>query len=360
MLFICIGFLTTVKPAYRFSSQTITNWTSDIDSSTFLLLLGMENRSFKQALPEEKTLPQLSTIFFQVITNIKPNDPRSLLGQELPGLSTYGSEFIIAGEGVDYTNLSFESSPPLEGILEDREAVFEEPEENTQHDEQVAEHNTGSRKVVFLYNTHNRESFLPHLPGVKDPDLAHHAHVNVTKVSERLAKSLESYGIGTFVDETDHTKILNDNDWSYGQYYRVSRSAVEEALATNKHVEYIFDLHRDALPRNKTTIDINGKPHAQLLMVIGAEHPKFEKNLELATKIHYLIEEKYPGLSKGIIKKDGPGNNGVYNQDMMENALLFEFGGYENTLEELYRTADLLAEVFSEFYWDAEKVDSNK
>jgi len=36
---------------------------------------------------------------------------------------------------------------------------------------------------------------------------------------------------------------------------------------------------------------------------------------------------------------------------------LIEFGGYDNTLEELYRTADVVAEVFSEFYWDAEKVN---
>src|SRR5699024_8207280 len=117
---------------------------------------------------------------------------------------------------------------------------------------------------------------------------------------------------------------------------RASREVIKEAMATNEDIQYIFDIHRDALPKDKTTIDINGKPHAKLLMVVGAEHANYEKNLALATKLHYLIEEKHPGLSKGILKKEGPGNNGIYNQDIMENAVLFEFGGYENELDELY------------------------
>ena len=71
-----------------------------------------------------------------------------------------------------------------------------------------------------------------------------------------------------------------------------------------------------------------------------------------------MIDEKYPGLSKGVITKEGPSSNGVYNQDLHENALLLEIGGYENTLDEMYRTADVIAEVFSDFYWEAEKVSN--
>ncbi len=72
------------------------------------------------------------------------------------------------------------------------------------------------------------------------------------------------------------------------------------------------------------------------------------------------MEAKYPGLSRGVLPpKKGPGTNGVFNQDLHENALLIEIGGVDNNMEELYRTADALAEVFSEFYWEAEKVNSN-
>lgn len=359
IMFVTIGFLTTVKPAYRFSSKAITEWTSDIDSSIFLHLLGMENRSFKQALPIDKTNPKLSTILFQIATNIKPNDLGSLLSQELPGLSSFGNRIIVAGEGTNYTNLSFESSPPLADVLKEREAILNEPEvEITEKEDGSVYPSTGEKKVVFVYNTHNRESFLPHLPGVNDPNSAHHREVNITKVSDRFAKYLEARGIGTYVDKTDHMSVLDKRGWSYGQSYRASRDVAVEAVATNKDLEYIFDLHRDSLPRKMVTVDINGKSYAKLLFVVGAEHANYEKNLALATELNALIKEKHPGLSRGVITKEGPGSNGIYNQDISENALLIEFGGYDNTLEELYRTADIVAEVFSEYYWDAEKVDA--
>ena len=109
--------------------------------------------------------------------------------------------------------------------------------------------------------------------------------------------------------------------------------------------------------RKNTTTTINGEDYAQILFVIGAEFSNYEKNLALATKLHYLIQEKYPDLSKGVVTKAGAGTNGVYNQDLFENALLMEVGGVDNSLEELYRTADAIAEIFSEYYWEAEKVD---
>lgn len=359
ILFILIGLSTTIKPTYRFSSETITKWTSDIDSSTFLYIIGMENKAFEQALPEDKTFPNLSTIFFQIITNIKIDDPRSLLGHELPGFSTFGHKIIIAGEGTSYDNLSIESSPPLDEVLKDREAVLEELPEKIDTEKKENHKTTGDKDVVFIYNTHNRESFLPHLPGVTSPASAHHDEVNITKVSERLANRLTTNGIGNVVDQTDIASLVQEKNWDYTKSYAASRPVVEEAVATNGDLQYVFDIHRDSLPREKTTKKINGEEVAKILFVIGAEYTSYEKNLSLATDLHYLIEEKYPGLSRGVLTKKGAGTNGIFNQDLSKNALLIEFGGYDNTLEELYRMTDILAEVFSDYYWDAEKVDTN-
>lgn len=362
ILFIIIGGLTTIKPAYRFSSDLITKWTSDIDSSAFLYLLNMENRAFQSAYPKDKVTPKLSTVFFHVITSIKPDDPRSLLGQELPGFSSFGNQIIIAGEGTNHMTLSIESSPPLEDVLKEREAIFDDTpdEEMEEVKENTNKLTTGERKVVFIYNTHNYESFLPHLPNVTDSNKAHHKEVNITKVSDRLAKKLNENGIGSYVDESDTMAILNQNGWGYGRAYQASRTAVAEAVSTNKDLTYLFDVHRDSVPRKVTTKEIDGESYAKVLMVVGAEYESYEKNLSLATQLNKLIEEKYPGLSRGVIKKAGPGSNGVYNQDLSEKALLIEFGGHENTLEELYRTADIIADIFSEFYWDAEKVNVDK
>ena len=40
------------------------------------------------------------------------------------------------------------------------------------------------------------------------------------------------------------------------------------------------------------------------------------------------------------------GNNGVYNQDLSDNAMLIEIGGVDNTFEEMYLTVDAFADVF--------------
>lgn len=358
LIFILISLLTSIQPNYRLSSDIIKNMTKDIDSTSFLYLMGMEANVMKEALPEDKTFSNLAHLLFQVVTNVKPDEFQSLFGQELPGLIPKTNIFIVKSTGIDYTNYPFESSPPLKDVLEDREAVYEEEIEEIE--EKETEINTGDRKVVFLYSTHNRESFLPHLPDVTNPNLAFHKEVNISKVSEHFAKALENNGIGTEVDFTDHMQVLNDNNWTYGMSYRASRKVVEEAMANNKDVQYIFDIHRDALPRERTTITIDGETYGQILFVIGLEHEQYEKNLALASTLHRLIDEKYPGLSKGILTKEGPGNNGIYNQDVMDTALLFEIGGYENTLEELYRTVEVLADIFSDYYWEAEKVFLNE
>jgi len=354
VLFFIISILTSIKPSYRISSQFIADMTKEIDSSTFLYIMGAESNIFKKALPEDKKFNKLSNVMFHVVTNVKPDDIRSLLGQELPGLFPKTNMFIVKGSETDYTNFSFESSPPVKQILEEREAIYDE-EKEVQEEKEII-HTTGDRKVVFIYNSHNRESFLPHLPEVTDPNLAHHRKVNITKVSDYLAKSLEQRGIGTEVDKTDHMQVLDKNNWTYGQSYRASREVIQEVLSTNKDVQYMFDLHRDALPRDRTTITIDDQSYGQILIVIGEEHESYETNLSLAREIHQRIEEEYPGLSKGVLTKKGPGNNGIYNQDMLDTALLFEIGGYGNTLEELFRTADVLADIFSEYYWQAEKV----
>jgi len=359
ILFVSIGFLTTVQPAYRISIQTITEWTSDIDSSTFLYLFGIENRTFQQAYPNDQTMPNLSTALLQIATSVKPNDTRSLLGNEIPGFSVY-DQILIAGEGTNYANMPVESSPPLEEVLREREAVFEdeekEVEEKEEPDEETAPTTDGS-DVVFIYNTHNRESFLPHLPDVTNPDHAHHDEVNITKVSERFAQALEEKGIGSQVDDHDFMNILNERGWGYGQSYQASREIVEEAITGSNDINYIFDIHRDSISKEKTTTEIEGESYGRILFVVGAEHETYEKNLNLAKELHNLLEDKYPGISRGYLPLEGARTNGIFNQDLNENALLFEFGGVENSLEELYRSAEVLAEVFSEYYFDAEAVD---
>ena len=354
LLFTIIGMVTTNKPSSRLASSMFSSWTSNFDSSVFLTFLRFENHSFNLMTTKDEESTPIPTILFEIMTSIKMNDVKSFLSYEIPGFSTYEHKVIVRGEGMDDEHLlSHESGPPLEDILEDRKAIDDEEEKTNEKQEKNIEEAT-----VFLYNSHNRESFLPHLPDETNADNAHHKEVNVTKVSDRIAKSLEENGIGSIVDDTDIMNVLQDNGWSYSKTYDASRSVVKEALAQNEKIKYAFDIHRDSLPRDKTLKEIDGTDYASILFIIGAENKQYEKNLAIATELHYMLEEAYPGLSKGVITKEGPNSNGVYNQDLLDTSMLIEIGGYENTLDEMYRSADAITDIFTEFYFDAEKVDN--
>src|SRR5699024_12566676 len=100
-------------------------------------------------------------VLLKMVTSIRFQFASSLLVQEIPSFSTYENTVIIAGENLDdIDSYSHESGPPLEIILEDREAVDAE-EEQKDEEEKTPEQTTDGREVVFLYNSHNRESFLP-------------------------------------------------------------------------------------------------------------------------------------------------------------------------------------------------------
>lgn len=359
-LFLFAGILTSIQPAYRLSSSTLHQWTSQINGSSFLHLMGMENRIFKTAYPEDQEDIKVSEVVFQMATSIKPNDPRTLLGREIPGFSSYDGEIIVAGKGTDYTNMPIESSPPMEVFETEKEAVIKE---ETSTEDKAPDKNpvqtTGERDVVFIYHTHNRESFLPLLPAGTVADEAFHSKANITMVGERLAKGLEENGIGTNVDKTDITKKLKEKNMEYYQSYAASRPIIQEAIKQDGNLQFFFDLHRDSLGKELTTIELNGKSYAKTVFVIGGEYARYEQNLKLANDLHKAIEKKYPGLSRGVITKKGATTNGKFNQDLSQNAVLIEFGGVENNLDELYRSADAIAEVFSDFYWKAEKVNGN-
>lgn len=359
LMFLLIGLLTSIQPAYRLSSASLHQWTGEIEGSSFLYVMGMENRLFKDAYPDDHPDLDVSEMAFQMATSIKPEDPRSLLGRELPGFSVFDGEILIAGEGSDYTNMPIESSPPMNVFDNEEEAVITEttPPEPPMEEEPVL--TTGDRDVVFIYHTHNRESFLPMLPPGTHRDLAYHSKANITLVGQRLAQALENNGIGTKVDLTDFTGQLSERGMQFHESYDLSRPVLKDAISKNRDLQFFFDLHRDSYGRKITTTTINGKSYARIYFVIGGEFARYEQNEKLATTLHKKIEEKYPGLSRGVTTKSGPKTNGKFNQDLSQNAMIIEFGGVENNLEELYRTADAVADVFSDFYWQAEKVNGN-
>ncbi|MGI8383285.1 stage II sporulation protein P [Robertmurraya sp. P23] len=359
LLFSVSGLLTSLNPQYQLRSSSVNKATMNMSGNVLFQLMARENHYLMSGLVERDEVPSMSSVLFKASTNVNLDDPRSLLGRELPGFSLFDGKILVAGEGTNYTNMPIESAPPEEALNTENEASLQNTDDITKEEPNKVTPplTTGDKKVAYIYFSHTRESYLPYLKGVTDPNSAQHSEINVTKIGDRLQERLEGYGVGTIVDKTDITNRLNSNGWTYGRSYDASRALVQEAMAGNSNLSYLIDIHRDSRRKEDTTKVINGKSYAKLAFVIGAEHPNYEKNLKLATEIHNKLEEKYPGLSRGIIQKSGASTNGRFNQDLSGNALLVEFGGVDNNFDELNLSADAFADVFSEIFWEAEKVN---
>lgn len=355
------GVMTSLRPEYRISSNSVHTVANQFSGKMLFSMLANENHYLFNALPEGKQESIITNQLIKVSTNISLEDPRSLLGRELPGFSIFDNEILVAGEGTNYTNMPYESSPPVDVLNEERDASLQNLDEIEEPDKGVTNQpnqTTNGRKVVEIYHSHNRESYLPYLKGVTDPDLAYHSKINITKLGERMVEDLADKGIGSSLDKTDIMGNLNNKGLNYAKSYQESRKSVQTAMANNKDLEYLIDIHRDSKRKKHTTITIRGKEYAKIAFVIGGNNPNYEKNAALANKLHKALEKKYPGISRGVMKQGGSSHNGIYNQDLSGNSMLIEVGGVDNTFEEMYMTVDAFTEVFSEFYWDAKAVDN--
>lgn len=212
--------------------------------------------------------------------------------------------------------------------------------------------------AVFIYHSHGTEAFLGAIPagaGINpnvsgfSPDPGR----SIIRVGAEIQRLLEEeYGIGA-IHATDLFDWQDGRVTRIGSYYRslqmlenfggTGRSIVEE----HPSLQIVMDLHRDAIPRKMSIVDIDGETAARLLFIVGTRHhghPDWEDNLCFATVLHELAEDLYPGVSRGVMQR--PGDR--FNQHIMPGALLVEVGSVENTLEEALRSARIVAELIHE------------
>lgn len=201
--------------------------------------------------------------------------------------------------------------------------------------------------LVYIYQTHNLESFFTESK-TNDPNEAFHDTKNITLVGERLSEALKNRGINSIHDKTNIMAILKEKSLPFSESYNVSREPLAEALANNKTIQMVFDIHRDSRKRSETTINLDGKDYSRVTFIVSRKSVNYEVNLKFAKLLHSVFEEKFPNLSWGVIVKDEAPNQNTYNQDLFGDSVLLEIGGPENTLEEEYRTVDALSEVIKE------------
>lgn len=213
--------------------------------------------------------------------------------------------------------------------------------------EAAASANPVSKPAIYIYHSHNRESWIPELPGVTNPDNAFNATTNVSMLGARLAGVLQAMGAEVYHTSYDYAAIYG-NQFNYAKSYVYSEKTIVNQLALHPQIEYLFDIHRDTSPRSETTVKISGTNYARLYFVIGLENPNWKQNAAFAKKIQALVTAKYPGLSRGIYYKDKSVGNGWYNQNYSANSALIEVGGEANTLAESNRTMDILAQAINQ------------
>lgn len=203
--------------------------------------------------------------------------------------------------------------------------------------------------VVYIFNTHQTEGYKSNLLE------SFNINNTVYLASHILGEYLNDLGIGVVVEENSIVDVLNTNGWKYGKSYKASRVLMEEAYKNNPTLNFFVDLHRDSASYERTHIEIEGVCYAKVLFVVGLEHDGYEENLKLAKILNEKIKVKYPGLSRGVLEKKGPGVNGIYNQDFNKNTILIEVGGQYNYIEEVNNTLKIISQVIYEYLNEYEK-----
>ncbi len=195
---------------------------------------------------------------------------------------------------------------------------------------------------IYIYNTHQTEEYAPNtfLEGQVKP--------TVMMASYIMEDVFIKNGYSTLVEERSISEQLKNNNWKYYKSYDASRIYIDDTKKNNPTIEYFIDVHRDSLPKDKTTVEINNKSYAKTIFLIGTENPNYQENLDFVTRINNILNEKYPNLSKGIYQKGGRGVNGVYNQDNSKHTMLVEIGGPDNTTDEVLNSTLAFCDAFLE------------
>lgn len=191
--------------------------------------------------------------------------------------------------------------------------------------------------IIYIYNTHQSEEYTSN-------NLSpHNIKPTVLVASYMLQENLKKEGITSIVEESNISELLRINNWNYASSYRITKMLLEQAKKDNPSLKYYIDLHRDSISKDKTTITIGDKNYAKVLFLLGLENPNYKENQKVISRLNTIINEKYPGLSKGIYEKGGSGVNGVYNQDFSINCILIEVGGVDNSIDEVSNTIDAIS-----------------
>jgi len=186
--------------------------------------------------------------------------------------------------------------------------------------------------VIAIYHTHNAESYVP-----TDGTSSIYGKGGIHVVGSGFAEALTNLGVEVEYSEKLH--LPHDRG-----AYRRSRSTVLELLA--KEPDAIFDIHRDAAPRDAYAAQVADEWVTQIQFVVGRQNQNLGINRQYAQSLKAVADEMYPGLIKGIFFA-----RGNYNQDLSPLNLLLEVGAHSNSRDAAVRGITLFADVVDFYFY---------
>ncbi len=265
------------------------------------------------------------------IENIYHYDRSALPSGELaliPFDLTYGTQ---KGE-VSVSNMT-SYNPDIETVLSGEYPI------HTSLDEYSAE-----KPLILIIHTHGTESYSPNgALSVPQNFLHRNSDIsqNVVAVGSVMANLLNNAGIPTL-----HCEIMHDID-SYTRSYNLSADTVQKYLTEHPSIQYVFDVHRDAIVRQNGDLVrpitvINGEISAQVMLLVGtdemgADHPDWETNFAVAAELQSRLTSSYDRFARPINIRGAS-----FNEQFTRGSLLIEIGSAANSLEEAKTAAKYL------------------
>ncbi len=199
---------------------------------------------------------------------------------------------------------------------------------------------TGEGPTVLILHTHTTESYTKNGESYREVSQWRtlDEEYNMLKIGEHLVELLKQKGITAVQDREIHDYP------SYNGSYTHARKSVEAWLTEYPTIQLVLDLHRDASGGDsgqlRTLAEVDGERSAQLMVVLGTNHERYEENLCLGLKLHAALEQLSPGVARPLQLRGQR-----FNQDLCPGMLLIEVGAAGNTQEEALRASGVLAEA---------------
>lgn len=83
--------------------------------------------------------------------------------------------------------------------------------------------------------------------------------------------------------------------------------------------------------------------------MVGINNPNYLENYKLSKELNDKICLT-KNICRGILKKTSANANGIYNQDLDKKVILLEIGGYQNSIEEVTNTLELIANSLKDYF----------